>query len=208
MVMIRFRFVDEHRTTHRVKWICDVLGWDRSGYYAWRRNKETRQDKAGAEEELARRIREIHTASRGAYGARRITRKLRDQDQVVNRKRVARLMREHEIVGITRRRARSLTKADRTASPAPDLVGRDFTAPMPGLKLVGDITCLPTAEGWLYLATVIDLCTREGRGLVDGRPYAHGAGLGRHPDGSRGRTHGRQRDLPFRPLESGQYTSH
>ncbi|MET7906427.1 DDE-type integrase/transposase/recombinase [Streptomyces sp. NPDC005355] len=79
----------------------------------------------------------------------------------MNRKRVARIMREREIVGITRRKSRSLTKQDRTAPPAPDLIQRDFTAPMPGLKFVGDITCLPTAEGWLYLATVIDLCTRE-----------------------------------------------
>lgn len=141
--------------------MCDVLGWDRSGYYAWHANKEARQEKAEAEEDLARRIRDIHTASRGAYGALRITRKLHDQGHVVNRKRVARIMREREIVGITRRKPRSLTKADRTAPPAPDLIGRDFTAPMPGLKMVGDITCLPTAEGWLYLATVIDLCTRE-----------------------------------------------
>jgi transposase InsO family protein len=73
-------------------------------------------------------------------------------------------MRERQIAGITRRKSRSLTKADRTAPPAPDLVQRDFTAPMPGLKLVGDITCLPTAEGWLYLATVIDLRTREAVG--------------------------------------------
>ncbi|WNI20062.1 IS3 family transposase [Actinacidiphila sp. ITFR-21] len=120
-----------------------------------------RQEKAGEEEVLVGRIREIHTDSPGAYGALRITRKLRDQGHVVNRKRVARIMREHEIAGITRRKSRSLTKQDRTAPPAPDLIQRDFTAPMPGLKLVGDITCLPTAEGWLYLATVIDLCTRE-----------------------------------------------
>jgi transposase InsO family protein len=159
--VIRFRFVDEHRTTHRVKRICDVLGWDRSGCYAWHANKETRQEKAEEEEDLARRIRDIHIDSRGAYGALRITRKLRDQGHVVNRKRVARIMREREIVGITRRKPRFLTKADRTAPPAPDLIGRDFTAPMPGLKMVGDITCLPTAEGWLYLVTVIDLCTRE-----------------------------------------------
>ncbi|WP_405898614.1 IS3 family transposase [Streptomyces sp. NBC_00727] len=159
--MIRFRFVDEHRGAHRVKRMCDVLGWDRSGYYTWHQNKEARQEKADEEEGLARRIQEIHTDSRGAYGALRITRKLRDQGHVVNRKRVARIMREREIAGITRRKSRSLTKQDHTAPPAPDLILRDFTAPMPGLKFVGDITCLPTAEGWLYLATVIDLCTRE-----------------------------------------------
>jgi transposase InsO family protein len=70
-------------------------------------------------------------------------------------------MREREITGITRRKSRCLTKQDRAAPPAPDLILRDFTAPMPGLRLVGHITYLPTAEGWLYLATVIDLCTRE-----------------------------------------------
>lgn len=159
--MIRFRFVDEHRNAHGVKRMCDVLGWDRSSYYTWHKNKECRQQRADREDELARQIREIHTDSRGAYGALRITRTLRQQGQVVNRKRVARVMRERQIAGITRRKSRSLTKPDRTALPAPDLIQRDFTAPMPGLKFVGDITCLPTAEGWLYLATVIDLCTRE-----------------------------------------------
>lgn len=134
---------------------------DRSGYYTWHHNKEARQEKADAEEGLARRIRAIHTDSRGAYGARRITQKLRGQGHVVNRKRVARIMREHEIVGITRRKSRSLTRQDRMAQPSSDLILRDFTAPMPGLKLGGDITCLPKVEGWLYLATVIDLCTRE-----------------------------------------------
>jgi len=159
--VIRFRFVDEHRNAHGVKRMCDVLGWDRSSYYTWHGNQEARQEKADAEEDLARRIRDIHTGSRGAYGARRITQKLHHQGHVVNHKRVARIMREREIAGITRRKSRCLTKQDRAAPPAPDLILRDFTAPMPGLRLVGDITYLPTAEGWLYLATVIDLCTRE-----------------------------------------------
>jgi transposase InsO family protein len=165
--------------------MCDVLGWNRSGYYAWHHNREARREKADAEEDLARRIRAIHTDSRGAYGACRITQKLRSQGHAVNRERVARIMRERETVGITRRKPRSLTKQDRTAPPMPDLVQREFTAPMPGLKFVGDFTCSPTAEGWLYLATVIDLCTRE----VVGWPIA----------GLRGRTYSGQRDLPFRP---------
>lgn len=70
-------------------------------------------------------------------------------------------MRERDIRGITRRKRRHLTKQDAKAAPAPDLVGRDFTAERPGTKLVGDITYLPTIEGWWYLATVIDLATRE-----------------------------------------------
>jgi transposase InsO family protein len=70
-------------------------------------------------------------------------------------------MREHGIAGITRRKRRSLTKPDAAAAAVPDLLRREFTAPMPGLKLVGDISCFPTGEGWLYLATVLDLCSKE-----------------------------------------------
>lgn len=70
-------------------------------------------------------------------------------------------MRERDIRGITRRKRRNLTKADKKAAPSPDLLGRDFTAAEPGRKLVGDITYLPTLAGWWYLATVIDLATRE-----------------------------------------------
>ncbi len=70
-------------------------------------------------------------------------------------------MRERGIGGVTRRRRRSLTKPDVKAAPAPDLIGRDFTAARPGARLVGDTPYVPTAEGWLYLATVIDLFSRE-----------------------------------------------
>lgn len=114
----------------------DVLGWNRSGYYAWHQNREARQEKADAEEDPARRIRAIHTDSRGAYGACRIAQKLRSQGHAVNRERVARIMRERDIVGIARRKPRSLTRRDRTAPPTPDLVQREFTAPMPGLVAI------------------------------------------------------------------------
>jgi putative transposase len=70
-------------------------------------------------------------------------------------------MREHGIAGITRRKRRNLTKPDRAADVVPDLIRREFSAPMPGLKLVGDISCFPTGEGWVYLATVLDLCSKE-----------------------------------------------
>ncbi|MGW5974035.1 IS3 family transposase [Streptomyces sp. NPDC055185] len=91
------------------------------------------------------------------------------------RSRLGPLMREHGISGVTRRRCRGLTRADRTALASPDLVGRDFTAAVPGTKLVGDITYLPTLAGWWYLATVIDLATREvvGYAMAD----HHRAGL-------------------------------
>ena len=118
---------------------------------------------------MAVKIRDIHGKSRGAYGVPRVRAGLRRQGHAINRKRVERIMRERDIRGITRRRRRNLTKQDARSAPAPDLIGRDFTADRPGRRLVGDITYLPTIEGWWYLATVLDLATREviGYALAD-----------------------------------------
>ncbi|MFJ8637025.1 DDE-type integrase/transposase/recombinase [Streptomyces sp. NPDC093568] len=79
----------------------------------------------------------------------------------MNRKRIARVMRECGIRGVTCRKHRSLTRPDKQAKPAPELIGCDFHADTPGTKLVGDIAYLPTAEGWLYLACWLDLAIRE-----------------------------------------------
>ena len=142
------------------------MGVSRSGYYAHPATREAARERARRQDELVTEIRHLHTTSRRAYGSPRITAALRRQGQRVNRKRVERLMREHGISGITRRRRRSLTGADRTALASPGLVGRDFTAAEPGTKLVGDITYLPTLTGWWYLATVIGLATREVAGYA------------------------------------------
>jgi putative transposase len=97
-------------------------------------------------------------------------------------------MRQNGIAGVTRRKRRCLTKPDADAAAVADLIRREFTAPMPGLELIGDITCLRTAEGWLYLATVLDLCSKEVLGYaiaphmraslaVDAITAAHRTGL-------------------------------
>jgi transposase InsO family protein len=144
-----------------VSLLCRLLEVGRSAYYAYLAGREAAQIRQEAEHELAGEIRQIHAESRGAYGAPRVTAVLRRGGRPVNRKKVERIMRERGIRGITRRRRRSLTKADTKAAPSPDLVSRDFTAAEPGTKLVSDITYLPALAGWWYLATVIDLATRE-----------------------------------------------
>lgn len=144
-----------------VRWLCQVLRLDRRHLYHWRRDREEHGRRVAADEQLAQLITKIHAGSGGTYGAARITAALHRQGLVVNRKRVARIMRERGIRGVTRRRRRSLTRPDRAASPAPDLLRREFTAHAPGLRIVGDITCVPTGEGWVYLAVLLDLCTRE-----------------------------------------------
>jgi transposase InsO family protein len=159
----RYRFISEHHATYGVARLCRVLAVKRrQGYYEWLAAQPARQERAEADEELVAEIRAVHAQHQGRYGSPRVHDELRRRGRSVNRKRVERLMRERHIVGISRRRRRrSLTKQDATSLPAPDLIGRDFTAPAPGVRLVGDITYLPTAEGWLYLATTIDLFNRE-----------------------------------------------
>lgn len=154
-------FIEAEKTTHGVALLCRILGVARSSFYAWLAARPAAAARQADEDALAAEIRQIHTASRGAYGAPRVHTSLRRQGMVVNRKRVERIMAERGIRGITRRKRRGLTRPDKKTAPARDLVGRDFTANEPGTKLVGDITFLPTLQGWWYLATVIDLATRE-----------------------------------------------
>ncbi|MGW0552587.1 IS3 family transposase [Streptomyces altiplanensis] len=146
---------------HSVTFLCRVLGVPRSTYYAHLASQPARAVRDRAEKLLVGEIRVLHAGSRGAYGAPRIHAALRRAGRVVNEKRVERLMRAHCITGITRRRRRGLTRQARRAVFAADLIGRDFTAPRPGMRLVGDMTELVTLEGKLYLATCIDLATRE-----------------------------------------------
>lgn len=132
----------------------------RSSFYAWRDGVEARADQRAAEEALAHEITVIHIASRCTYGAPRIHAELRRLGKRVNRKHVERVMREYGITGHARRKRRGLTRQARKAVPAADLLGRDSTAFGPGTRLVGDITFIPTGEGWLYLVTRL-VATRE-----------------------------------------------
>ncbi len=154
-------FIGAEKTTHGVAFLCRLLQVARSSFYAWRSAAKTRSARWAADQALMHEIIVIHVGSRQTYGVPCVHAGLRRLGRRVNRKRVARLMSKHGIQGVTRRKRRSLTRPDKKARPALDLVGRDFHADAPGTKLVGDITALPTAEGWLYLACWLDLVTRE-----------------------------------------------
>ncbi|MFI5658842.1 IS3 family transposase [Streptomyces sp. NPDC051684] len=163
----RYAFIDAEKATentpggHSITALCRVLGVSRSDYYAWHATRPAAEARAQEEAELVGEIRVLHAGSRGAYGSPRIHAALMRAGRTVNRKRVERLMGEHGIAGVTRRRRRGLTQQARRAVFATDLIGRDFTAPRPGMRLVGDMTELATLEGKAYLATCIDLATRE-----------------------------------------------
>lgn len=139
--------------------MCRLLGVSTSGYYAWRNRKPSKR--AIADAALTETIAEIHAWSRGTYGSPRIHAELADLGVRVGRKRVARLMREAQIQGITRRKAIFTTRRDSTARPAPDLVDRNFGATGPDHLWLSDITYVPTAVGPIYLAVVLDAWSRK-----------------------------------------------
>jgi transposase InsO family protein len=161
-MIYRYRFISEHRAVYGVQRLCRILKVRRQGFYEWCAAQTGRDRRAGRDEDLAVVITGIHHQHRAAYGRPRITAELRRRGIRVNHKRVGRVMAELGLAGITRRRRRTLTSpALVPAEPVADLIGRDFTATRPGERLVGDITCLITGQGRLYLATVIDLHNRE-----------------------------------------------
>ncbi|MCX4564501.1 IS3 family transposase [Streptomyces phaeochromogenes] len=136
----RFQFVDDHRNTYEVKRLCQVLDVNRSSYYKWRASAEARAARQREDQVLAEEIRKVHGESGGAHGSPRVTAELRDNGHHVNEKRVARVMRTYSIAGIRLRRRVRTTVPDPASSPVPDLLQRDFTAPEPVRKLMGDIT--------------------------------------------------------------------
>lgn len=148
-----------HQATFPIAVMAEVLQVSRSGFYAWRdRPPSVRSQR---DTELVEAIRTSHVASGGSYGALRIHEDLKEAGLRVGKKRVARLMRQHGIVGVTRRRGPSTTTRLPGAPKGPDLVERQFTADHPDALWVADITYVPTASGFLYLAVVLDVFSRR-----------------------------------------------
>lgn len=148
-----------HQAHFPIAVMAEVLQVSRSGFYAWR----DRPPSARAEQdaELIEAIRASHEASDGTYGVLRIHEDLKEAGFRVGKKRVARLMHQHSIVGVTRRRGTVTTTRQPGAPKGPDLVERDFTASAPDQLWVADITYVPTGSGFLYLAVVLDAFSRR-----------------------------------------------
>ena len=153
--MTAYRFIAAEKAHHSVRMMCRVLRVCRSSYYAWAR----RPGPGSRDRGLVARVRAIHKRSGGTYGCPRVTAQLRQDGLCVNHKRVARIMREQGLQGIPRRRRSQARQPERQA--ADNLLQRDFTASRPNEAWVGDITYLPVAGGWAYLAVLIDLFSRK-----------------------------------------------
>jgi transposase InsO family protein len=160
----RFQFVADHQHAFEVKRMCELAEVERSSFYAWCAAAPARKARTAADAGLAEKIRAVHDED-STIGAPRATAELNEgvpAGERVNHKRVARVMREHDIRGYQKKRRVKTTIPEPSGQKVPDLFKRDFNAPAQNLKYVGDITYLPIADGTnLYLATVIDCYSRR-----------------------------------------------
>ena len=157
---MRFRFIEDRRADYPVTILCDVLAVSPAGYYAWRSRPESRR--SAANREIVDDIKQVHRDTKGRYGSPRIHAELKAQGRGVSRGRIERLMRHHGIRAIMARPRRVRTTDSRHDFPiAPNLLNRNFTATAPNRIWLADITYVETDQGWLYLATVMDLYSRR-----------------------------------------------
>ena len=156
---MRFAFIDVERALYPLWLLCRVLGVSRSGYCAWRVWKPS--DRALEDERLRPKVVEAFKVGRGTYGSPRVLDELIDQGFEVGRRRIARLMRELGLRGVSPRKFRVTTDSDHEHPIAPNVLARNFKAQRRNENWVTDITYVWTSEGWLYLATVMDLYSRR-----------------------------------------------
>ncbi len=150
--------IEAEKANYKVAWMCRLLDVPRSSFYAWRNRVET--PTAARRRDLAAHVRRVFETSRQTSGCRRVAAALNRDGIECSVGLVADLMRELGLRAVQPRAYKRTTVPGQAPVASPDLIGRDFTAPAPGQRLVGDITYLKTGEGWLYLATVLDLATR------------------------------------------------
>lgn len=156
---MRFACIARHRREFRVRLMCRVLEVSASGYYAWRRRAPSAR--AIADERLMLNVRVAFQASRRTYGAPRIRHELRDQGIRVGQKRVARLMRAEGLIARAQKRWVTTTDSAHANPIAPNVLDRQFSVTEPNRVWVSDITYIPTRQGKLYLAVVLDLASRR-----------------------------------------------
>jgi putative transposase len=154
-----YELVDSEKAAFPVAVLCEAIGVSRSAYYAWRRSVPSERERAN--ERILAEIRAIHVENEARYGSPRMLDELRDRGHEVGKHRVARLMRENGLWARVRRRFRHTTDSRHKLPIAPNLLGQRFTAAAPNQACVGDITYIWTAEGWAYLAVLLDLYSRR-----------------------------------------------
>ena len=156
---MKFAFIEKHRGEFEVGALCRVLAVSRSGFYSWRKRLPSKR--SVEDERLKSKILELHQKSRRTYGSPRILDDLKEEGERTSRKRVARIMRESGIFSKHKRKFRVTTDSEHRFPVAENHLNREFKAEAPDRKWVTDITHIPTKEGWMYLAVVLDLFSRR-----------------------------------------------
>ncbi len=157
---MKYTFISAHEEEFQIKRMCRVLEVKRSGYYAWRKRSPSSREQAN--QALLELIRKEYQANRKLYGSPRMHRALQRRGVTCGKNRVARLMRSKKMVGVIRGKYRPLTTQRQPGVvPAPNRLNQDFNAAAPNRKWVSDFTYIETAEGWLYLAAILDLYSRK-----------------------------------------------
>jgi putative transposase len=157
---VKFAFIAKHRGVWPAGWMCEALGVSRGGFYAWLTRPRSRRSRS--DEALSTRVRASFLASGRTYGARRVWHDLLADGVACGLHRIERLMHKQGLKARPKRRRTPLDQGDRLAGAiAPNTLDRNFQAVAPNCKWVGDFTYIWTAEGWLYVAAVIDLFSRR-----------------------------------------------
>jgi transposase InsO family protein len=156
---VKYAWIKQHETEFPVKSMCRLMTVSRSAYYAWLKSSRTAAEKDDVE--LTEVIKTLCKKSRRNYGTRRLKEALSKRDRQVSRRRIGRLMRVAGLACKTQRKFKATTNSQHNLPIAPNHLDRQFTAPEPNQTYVGDITYIHTQEGWLYLAVVIDLYSRQ-----------------------------------------------
>jgi putative transposase len=154
-----YKFIQEHEDKFRVVKMCEVLGVSKSGYYEWL--KRPLSERAIRSEELTKEVLRVHSESNRIYGSPKIHKQLENEGVITSQRTVQRIMKAEEIKSKTVRKYKATTNSDHDKPIYPNLLNQDFTTIMPGEVWVADITYVWTSEGWLYLASVMDLYSRK-----------------------------------------------
>lgn len=155
---MKYAWIEQQRDSYDLEGLCAALGVSASGYSSWRRGGSCRKRLTDAQ--MLTLIRAVYAETKGAYGSPRIWREIKDRGFPASRERVARLMKQNDIRARHKRRYKATTDSKHDLPVAPNLLDRDFAPTRPDQTWTADITYIPTAEGWLYLAVVMDLYTR------------------------------------------------
>ena len=156
---MKYELIGRYRSRFPIRRMCELLSVSASGFYA--HQKRPMSQRTRDNQELVRHIRRVHQESRQTYGSPRVHAQLRAEGQCCSLNRIARLMKKHHIQARRRKKRRKTTNSQHGYPIAPNLLQRQFQAELPNTKWLSDITYIPTTNGWLYLAVVLDLFSRR-----------------------------------------------